>query len=87
MSDLGTEPEIERELLVLFAGILLLFRNRLRRLAGAEVNKIWAAMAPLRESEEDGPRGRLGKGSGELAEEGKERDRREHACPAGWRGG
>jgi hypothetical protein len=33
-----------------------------------------------------GTHGRLGKGSGELEEDGRERDRRKQAHPAGWQG-
>jgi hypothetical protein len=46
MSDLGAEPETELELFLLPAGVLPLFRLNWRRLAGAEVNEIWATMAP-----------------------------------------
>jgi hypothetical protein len=46
MLDLGAEPEIELELFLLPTGVLPLFRFSWRRLAGAEVNEIWAAMAP-----------------------------------------
>jgi hypothetical protein len=50
MSDLDAEFEIELELFLLPAVVFLLFRNSYRQLAGAEVNDIWAAMAPLRDS-------------------------------------
>jgi hypothetical protein len=46
MSYLDAEPEIELQLFLLPAGVLLLFRNSWSRLAGKEVNEIWAAMAP-----------------------------------------
>jgi hypothetical protein len=52
MSDLDVEPEIEPELFLLPGGVLILFRNSWRWLAGAEVNDILATMAPLRDSGE-----------------------------------